>query len=223
MPSRLLTALSVVGAAMLPAAPVTAAPRVAPDPHAASVLINKQVRLPAGFRPSRLVVPAVRFTFSGYHEKRQLRRDAAHALRRLFAAARRNRTALAAVSGYRSEQTQRDVFDYNVGRLGLEAAERVSARPGHSEHQTGLAIDVTGADGRCPASSCFAGTRPARWLAANAWRFGFIIRYPAGAEAITGYRYEPWHLRYLGRSLAADVASSRLPYERYLMVVRDRE
>ena len=92
----------------------------------------------------------------------------------------------------------------------------VSSRQGHSEHQTGLAVDVTGADGRCPASACFAGTRPARWLTTNASRFGFIVRYPAGAERVTGYAHEPWHLRYLGRRLAADVAASGLPYESYV-------
>lgn len=189
---------------------------VAPRPHAVDVLVNKKVRLPPGFVPRGLVVPRVRFIFSGFDEKRQLARVAAGPLRQLFAAAARAGTPLAAVSGYRSEATQRSLFEGYVREMGQAAASRVSARPGHSEHQTGLAMDVTGADGRCPASSCFAGTRPARWLAANAARFGFIIRYPANGEASTGYSYEPWHLRYLGKALATEVTASGLTYEQFL-------
>jgi zinc D-Ala-D-Ala carboxypeptidase len=75
---------------------------------------------------------------------------------------------------------------------------RYSARPGHSEHQTGLAIDVSGLDGRCQAEPCFAGTPAGRWLARHAPDFGFVVRYPEGKESVTGYMYEPWHLRYVG-------------------------
>ena len=204
----LVCALAAPGAA-------GARPGVAQRPHAVDVLVNQRLRLPAGFHPRGLTVPRVPFTFSGFAEKRQLRADAARALERLFAGARRAHRPLAAVSGYRSERTQRELFGYYVGQRGLAAAERVSARPGHSEHETGLAMDVTGADGRCPASGCFAGTPAARWLAANAPRYGFVIRYPVGGERSTGYEYEPWHLRYLGEPLAAAVAASGLTLERY--------
>lgn len=81
----------------------------------------------------------------------------------------------------------------------------VSARPGHSEHQTGLAVDlVTPASPDCDFEVCFAETPGGQWLAANAWRYGFIIRYQSGSD-ITGYSPEPWHLRYVGKSLAAEL------------------
>jgi D-alanyl-D-alanine carboxypeptidase len=174
------------------------------------------VRLPVGFKPRNLVVPKVGFIFSGFDEKRQLRQIAAGPLQQLFRAAAGAGVPLAGVSGYRSEATQRSLFESYVAEMGLAAASRVSAPPGHSEHETGLAIDVTGADGACPASSCFAGTPEARWLAAHAARYGFVIRYPANGEASTGYSYEPWHLRYLGGPLARRLIASHLTYEEFL-------
>ena len=134
-----------------------------------------------------------------------------------FNAAAGDGVPLAGVSGYRSEETQRSLFALYVSQVGLRAASRVSARPGHSEHQTGLAVDITGADGACPATSCFAGTRPAKWIAAHAARYGFVVRYPADGEASTGYRYEPWHVRYVGRARAAELAVSHLTYEQFLV------
>jgi D-alanyl-D-alanine carboxypeptidase len=190
---------------------------VARHPDALDVLVDKAVRLPVGFVPHHLVVPRVAFVFSGFAERRLLRRDAARALERLFAAAARDGVPLAGVSGYRSEATQRVLFAGYVRQMGLAAASRVSARPGHSEHETGLAIDIAGADGACPASSCFAGTPAARWLAAHASTYGFVVRYPADGEASTGYSYEPWHVRYLGTALARRLDASGLTYERYLL------
>jgi D-alanyl-D-alanine carboxypeptidase len=103
---------------------------------------------------------------------------------------------------------QRDLFAQYRRRDGAATAETYSAPPGTSEHQTGLAIDVTGADGRCPASECF-GLRPeAAWLAAHAAAYGFVVRYPAGKELVTGYRSEPWHLRYVGTELARSLAAT---------------
>ncbi|MBW7456192.1 M15 family metallopeptidase, partial [Paenibacillus sepulcri] len=82
--------------------------------------------------------------------------------------------------------------------------------------QTGLAIDVTGKDGKCAASDCFAGTPEAKWLAEHADEYGFIIRYPEGKEDITGYKYEPWHIRYVGKEIAKVVASEDLTLEQYM-------
>jgi zinc D-Ala-D-Ala carboxypeptidase len=196
---------------------------VARHPHAVDVLVNKRVRLPDGFVARPLVVPDVPFTFAGFQEKRQLRRVAARALQRLFAAARADGVPLAGVSGYRSEARQRQLFDAQVRRRGYAMAVRLSAQPRHSEHETGLAIDVSGADGVCQATSCFAGTPAARWLAVHAAEHGWIVRYPAGQEQVTGYIHEPWHLRYLGRRLARAVADSGLAYDAYLARERRRE
>lgn len=174
----------------------------------AAVLVDKRRALPATYRPRDLVVPRVRFLAGTSEEGHRLRRRPARALERLFAAARRDGVPLAAVSGYRSHPSQRALFSgYAIAR-GAESASHVSARAGHSEHQTGLAVDVSGADGRCAASRCFSGSRPARWLAAHVAERGFVIRYPRGRERVTGYAYEPWHLRYAGTALATEVTRS---------------
>ena len=113
-------------------------------------------------------------------------------------------------SGYRSYATQSSIYQDNVTRYGEAMADSFSARPGYSEHQTGLAIDVNTID------DTFAGTPEARWLADHAHEYGFIIRYPEGKENITGYQYEPWHIRYLGIDTATAVYNSGLTLEEYL-------
>lgn len=116
------------------------------------------------------------------------------------------------VSGFRSYSYQAILYRNYVSRSGQAAADRFSARPGHSEHQAGLALDLNSA------SSSFAGTKEAIWLANNSFRFGFIVRYPEGKEAITGYKYEPWHMRYLGVDNATKVFNSGLCLEEYLNI-----
>ncbi|KAF0092081.1 MAG: peptidase M15B and M15C DD-carboxypeptidase VanY/endolysin [Fusobacteria bacterium] len=116
------------------------------------------------------------------------------------------------VSGFRSYSHQATLYKNYVSRSGQAEADRFSARPGHSEHQTGLALDLNSA------SSSFAGTKEAIWLANNSFRFGFIVRYPQGKEAITGYMYEPWHMRYLGVANATKVFNSGMCLEEYLKI-----
>ncbi len=113
-------------------------------------------------------------------------------------------------SGYRSYSYQSQIYSNYSSIYGADTADTFSARPGHSEHQTGLAIDVNTID------DSFAGTPEAEWLAENAHRYGFIIRYPKDKVAITGYKYEPWHLRYLGTDTATKVYNSGLCLEEYL-------
>ncbi|MBB4662060.1 M15 family metallopeptidase [Conexibacter arvalis] len=174
----------------------------------ADVLVDKRRGLGARYRPRDLVVPRVAFLAGTSREGRHLRRPAARALERMFAAARRDGVRLAGVSGFRSFASQRDLFAGYARERGVENAAHVSARAGHSEHQTGLAVDISGASGRCAATACFAGTRPARWLAGHAHEHGFVVRYPRGREHVTGYDYEPWHLRYVGAALAREVRDS---------------
>ena len=113
---------------------------------------------------------------------------------------------LQAQSAYRSYSVQQGVYDGWVSSLGQEAADLTSARPGHSEHQTGLAIDVNALpDQGCALEPCWGDTPHAAWVAENAYRFGFIVRYQDGQTAITGYEYEPYHLRYVGIELAAEM------------------
>lgn len=116
-------------------------------------------------------------------------------------------------SGYRSYHTQAVLFASYSRQYGAAAAARFSSRPGHSEHQSGLSVDFDTPDGRCWVEECFEHTPQGKWLAANAHRYGFILRYPKGKEAITGYIYEPWHFRYVGRELATALFESQLTFE----------
>lgn len=180
------------------------------------VLVNKTRKLPDGYRPPDLVRPNVPFVPTAPAERRLMRREAAESLEELFAAAGRAGLDLKAVSGYRSYESQAALYAYYVRTEGEQHASQYSARPGHSEHQTGLAMDVScGAVGYRLEPS-FAETKEGRWLAAHAADFGFIIRYPKGKEALTGYAYEPWHIRYVGRSVARDIAASGLTLEEYI-------
>ncbi|WP_339251963.1 M15 family metallopeptidase [Paenibacillus sp. FSL P2-0136] len=192
-----------------------AAQMVVAEPESITVMVNKQYSLPDQYKPADLVYPDVPFIFSEKIEKRMLRREAAAALEEMFAGAKADGVYLAGVSGYRSESTQRRLFDNYVARDGEEKARTYSAMPGHSEHQTGLAIDLSGRDGKCAAESCFAGTKEAEWLAAHAAEYGYIIRFLEGKEAITGYKYEPWHVRYVGKEIAASIAERGITLEEY--------
>ncbi len=114
------------------------------------------------------------------------------------------------MSGFRSYEEQTEIYS-NWNKVYSDGqADRVSARPGHSEHQLGLAIDVNSIE------FSFADTPEGLWLAENCWKYGFVIRYKEGTEEITGYMYEPWHIRYLGKELAQDVHFSGLTLEEYL-------
>jgi D-alanyl-D-alanine carboxypeptidase len=108
-------------------------------------------------------------------------------------------------SAYRSYNYQVSVHSSAVARLGLKAGEALAARPGFSEHQTGLAVDVAAIGQGCVIRVCFSKTRAGRYVAKYGYRFGFIVRYPDGEKATTGYQYEPWHLRYVGVGLATEM------------------
>lgn len=112
-------------------------------------------------------------------------------------------------SGFRSYTVQKNLYNSYVSRDGVKNADRYSARPGYSEHQTGLAFDINYADSR------FTGTAQAVWLAKNAHKYGFILRYPEGKESVTGYMYEPWHYRYIGVENAEKIYASGLTLEEY--------
>jgi zinc D-Ala-D-Ala carboxypeptidase len=190
---------------------------VVANPASVTVLVNKQNALPADYNPADLIDdPNIPFIFSGKDEKRLMRKDMAQALEKLFAAAKKDGIALAGVSAYRSYSTQKSLFNYYVQTQGEDHARRYSAVPGTSEHETGLAIDVSGSTGKCAADDCFGGTPEANWLAAHCADYGFIIRYLKGKESITGYAYEPWHIRYVGVDVAKEITSKGLTLEEYL-------
>ncbi|MDF2921793.1 MAG: D-alanyl-D-alanine carboxypeptidase family protein [Paenibacillaceae bacterium] len=189
------------------------------DPDSVAVIVNKQLALPDNYKPDDLVYPDVAFLFKEKMEKRMLRKEAATALEQLFAAAEKDGNRLAGVSGFRSQATQRILFNQYVQKDGEEKAKTYSAVPGHSEHQTGLAIDVSGITGQCAVEDCFDGTPEAKWLAKHAHEYGFIIRFPKGKEEITGYQYEPWHIRYVGVKLAKDMTDRGVTLEEYFNAV----
>ncbi|MFN8532572.1 MAG: M15 family metallopeptidase [Dehalococcoidia bacterium] len=119
-------------------------------------------------------------------------------------------------SAYRSYAEQESTYAYWVQTLGAAQADRVSAKPGHSEHQLGLALDFASAENGYELEESFATTKEGKWLFANAARYGFVMSYPAGKEAVTGYAYEPWHFRYVGAAHAEAIArSDQTPIEYY--------
>lgn len=136
--------------------------------------------------------------------------DAGAALSEMINAAAKEGIKLYQISGFRSYSTQVTLYNNYVARDGKAEADRYSARPGHSEHQTGLAFDLNSLE------QSFGQTKEGKWLAANCWKYGFIIRYPFEKESVTGYMYEPWHVRYLGKDMAKKVYESGLCLEEYL-------
>ena len=167
-------------------------------------VVNKGRSLPADYVPE-LVVPPVTLRNSPSSNEMKLRPDAAKAMETMFAAAAKDKILLRLSSGYRSYDTQRAIYNREVRTYGQTQADRQSARPGHSEHQTGLAADISPKDGRCDIADCFADTDEGKWLAKNAYKFGFILRYPKGKDNLTGYKYESWHFRYVGKELAKQI------------------
>ncbi|GAB2698966.1 D-alanyl-D-alanine carboxypeptidase family protein [Paenibacillus thermoaerophilus] len=179
------------------------------------VVVNKQRRLPEGYVPPDLTEPQVPFSFTGKNERRYMRKEAAEALEKLFAAAKEDGIELVAVSGYRSQTTQKALFEGYVKTQGEKLARQYSAEPGHSEHQTGLAMDVSSKSAGFSLEEKFASTAEGKWLAEHAHEHGFIIRYPKGKESVTGYNYEPWHLRYVGVDIAREIQKAGLTLEEY--------
>lgn len=141
-----------------------------------------------------------------------LTEETQNAFNELCAAAAEDELNIYLASGYRSYETQSEIYDGYIATYGKELADTFSARPGFSEHQSGLAIDVNSID------DAFAETPEAEWLAKNCMKYGFIIRYAKDKVGITGYKYEPWHIRYVGKELADELTKLGLTLEEYLGV-----
>ncbi|WP_201521864.1 M15 family metallopeptidase [Gulosibacter hominis] len=171
------------------------------DPNSITTLVNKQRPLPKDFVPKNLVklssvgVPSV--------NDHSMRREAADASRELYDAAGKAGYHLNFASGYRSYELQTELYTEYVEQLGQEAADATSAKPGFSEHQTGLAVDIFETSTDCILEGCFGETKPGKWLKENSWKYGFILRYENGTQDVVGYEYEPWHFRYVGKDVAA--------------------
>ncbi|NBU33235.1 D-alanyl-D-alanine carboxypeptidase family protein [bacterium] len=175
------------------------------DPGSIWVIVNKQTPLPLTYEPRDLLVPAVPLRLGAAEMQMKIRSITAVDLTQLFTDSNAAGLQLQFGSGYRSAAYQKVLYDGYVSSMGKSEADRSSARPGHSEHQTGLALDFTRIDGKCHLDTCFADTEEGKWLAQNAYKYGFILRYSVDKEAITGYMFEPWHYRYVGKELAAQM------------------
>lgn len=162
------------------------------------LIANKKYPLPASYNPGE-------------------DKEALAAYKDMEKAAKKAGFTITAFSGFRSYEYQNELYDKYVGRDGQENADRYSARPGHSEHQTGLAFDI-GEVGREDLwlTAEFGETPAGQWITQNAHQYGFILRYPEGKEKVTGFMYESWHFRYLGQDMATNVYKSGKTLEEYL-------
>ena len=174
------------------------------DPNSLWVVSNKHRPLnPADFAPGDLSMPVgVPNEFS-----QPLREAAARAVEVMYADATAAGIKFGIISAYRDYGTQVSLYNRYVARDGQAAADTYSARPGHSEHQTGLAVDFDDG-GACYLNACFESTSAGQWLAANAANYGFVLRYPNGQDAITGFTYEPWHFRFVGVAAAQEMRAT---------------
>ena len=163
------------------------------------VVVNKQYGLPQDYRAPE-----------------ELEKDAIDAAKRMMKSAEEDGVVIKIRSGYRSYSIQSTLYNNYVRRDGKEAADKYSAVPGYSEHQTGLAFDFTTSDTITSIGDWFTDTIQAKWLYENAYKYGFIIRYPEGKEDITGYQYESWHYRYIGEEHSRHFAMNNLTLEEYL-------
>ncbi len=180
-----------------------------------TVFVNKEYALPKDYVPENLVTPNVKFNLTYYDERTLMRPEAAKALEQLFTAAKEDNIILYGISAYRSYQRQTSIFKNNIVKKGKTYTLRYSAAPGTSEHQTGLAIDVSAESQGFKLDNNFANTPEGMWLEKNSYQYGYIIRYPEGDEDITGYAFEPWHIRYVGKDLAKYLYTNHMTLEEY--------
>ncbi|TRZ37840.1 D-alanyl-D-alanine carboxypeptidase family protein [Niallia circulans] len=184
-------------------------------------LVNKSFGLPDGYAPEDLIRPEVQFSFGNQDiEKSYMRKEAAASLADMFNAAKKDEIILYAVSGYRSYDRQSVLYDAEIDKVGQKKAEEAVAYPGNSEHQTGLAMDISAKSVDFLLTEDFEDTKEGKWLKDNAHLYGYILRYPKGKEDITKYKFEPWHFRYVGEKSANDIYENNWTLEEYFEQVR---
>ncbi|EAE2472566.1 TPA: D-alanyl-D-alanine carboxypeptidase family protein [Listeria innocua] len=185
------------------------------------VLANKDYSLQPTYTPPDLVRPNVTFSFGNEQvEKAQLRKEAGTALEEMFKAANQDGKKLFAVSGYRSYKRQQEVFQAEVNSKGDKKAREAVAYPGTSEHQTGLAMDISSENQSYELTEAFGTTPEGKWLEENAHNYGFILRYMKGREDITKYQYESWHYRYVGKDAATIIYKNNWTLEEFFEHVK---
>lgn len=172
------------------------------------VLVNKNFKLSKNYVPNNLVLLDLKYS----NKYKYLQEEAYESFKNLSNKAKELGYKIIIVSAYRSYFYQQELYDYYVDKKGKEYADLCSARPGHSEHQTGLAIDVMGSNNDYDE---FEKAIEFEWMKENAHKYGFILRYPKGKEYITGFKYEPWHYRYVGKDIAKYIYDKDITLEEY--------
>lgn len=180
------------------------------------ILVNRENNLDSDYIPEDLRQLDIPFSFEGYNEQKEMKEEAATALETMIKESQYAGISLVGVSGFRSFDAQANIYNNSAKMQGKEHADKYSAKPGMSEHQTGLAIDLSTASIKNELLEKFDKTKEGIWLRDNCYKYGFIIRYPKGKEDITGYAYEPWHIRYVGKEAAQDMHDETLTLEEYL-------
>ncbi|ERI91488.1 serine-type D-Ala-D-Ala carboxypeptidase [Clostridiales bacterium oral taxon 876 str. F0540] len=181
------------------------------------MLVNKNHQLEKDYVPRNLVKAEVSFLPSASDEEMLMQRHAAEALKEMFEAADKQGLKLFGVSAYRSFDSQQSLYNEKLKSRGKSYVDSYVAVPGESEHQTGLAIDIRGISSVNNSNAKdFGQTKEGIWVRNNSQNFGFIIRYPKGKENITGYSYEPWHIRYVGQDIAEKINASNIVLEEYI-------
>lgn len=178
------------------------------EPHKLDVLVNKNNKLHENYIPDDLEYIDIKYSY----ENKQLKKEAKENFERLSSDALALGYRVVATSAYRPYDYQKDLYEYYVKEKGQSYADLCSARPGHSEHQTGLAVDVEGSN---RSYDDFEDAIEFDWMKENAHKYGFILRYPKGKEKITGFKYEPWHYRYVGIEVATYIYEKDITLEEY--------
>lgn len=179
------------------------------NPNDLLVLVNKNNKLNNDFIPSDLELIDVKYS----NENKYLKKEARINFEKLSNDALELGYKIIAVSTYRDYEYQKKLYDYYVENYGLNYADDCSARPGHSEHQTGYAVDVMGSNNDY---DLFEESKEFEWMKENSYRYGFILRYPKDKTNITGFKYEPWHYRYVGNYVSKIIYNNNLTLEEYL-------
>ncbi|GAA0075997.1 M15 family metallopeptidase [Clostridium sp. CTA-5] len=175
------------------------------------LLVNKENGLNSNYIPENLSIPNIPFSDSSDYEEKHIAGIIVNPLENLVNTAKKEGIILFGNSGYRSYESQKNVYKNRVRSQGKALADAYVAKPGFSEHQTGLCIDITNKD-----RYFIEGTKEADWLAKNCYKFGFIIRYPKEKKNITNIEYEPWHIRYVGKEAAKYIYNNKITLEEYL-------
>lgn len=172
------------------------------------ILVNKYYSLPEKYAPDDVVSMSSQYSYPG----NSIRKEVYEAFKEMSMSAKNEKITLIVNSSYRDYKTQKEIYDDYADKNGKEYADKFAARPDYSEHQTGLALDIFSPGF---GMKTFGESDAFKWLLNNSYKYGFILRYPEGKENITGYAYEAWHYRYLGKDLAKKVYESGLTFDEY--------